>query len=268
MILERKVINMIKCNNKNKEEILEYIGSSYGECLYLYIDFLKYGLENENVHVWYQKEEEEIKALILQYYTGAHIFSKGKDFDVADAVALLKEINPSMICGMKWTLDKIEQYFDNYEMETGIVGALKDLRIFDTNGCKRADREEIKEIAELLATDDALGKPYGFDLLYKQLLERFDENFGRNYLYRRDGKIVATASTYAEAGGAAVISGVMVHPEYRGLGLSKNVLSAICEDLKSDGIDVFSYYYIPSATRMHEAVGFKPLGDWAKLVRE
>ena len=59
----------------------------------------------------------------------------------------------------------------------------------------------------------------------------------------------------------------MVHPEYRGKGLSKNVLSAVCDNLKKDGFDVFSYYYIPSATRMHQSVGFEPIGDWAKLVR-
>lgn len=259
---------MIKCNSENSKDILEYIGTSYGECLYLYIDFLKYGFENENVNVWYQKKEGKIVALVLQYYTGIHVFSKGRNFDVEDVVSLLKEISPSMICGMKWTLDKIVDYFENYEMETGIVGVLKDLKVFNTEGCYRANEDEIKEVAELLATDDALGKPYGFDLLYKQLLERYHEKFGRNFIYRKDGKIVATASTYAEAGNAAVISGVMVHPDFRGQGLSKNVLSAVCGSLKEDGIDVFSYYYIPSATRMHESVGFEPIGDWAKLVKE
>ena len=258
---------MYKCKKENEKEIIEYIGKSYGQCLYLYVDLLKYGFDNENINVWFQKEEDEIKALVLQYYTGVHVFSKEVEFDVKDVVDLLKEINPSMICGMKWTLDKIKDYFDNYEMEIGIVGELTNLKVYDTEGCYKANAEEIKELAELLAEDESLGKPYGFELLYKQLLERYEENFGRNFIYRDNGKIVATASTYAEKGGVAVISGVMVHPEYRGKGLSKNVLSAVCDNLKKDGFDVFSYYYIPSATRMHQSVGFEPIGDWAKLVR-
>lgn len=258
---------MYKCEKENEKEILEYIGKSYGQCLYLYVDLLKYGFDNENINVWFQKEDNEIKALVLQYYTGVHVFSKDVEFDVKKVVDLLKEINPSMICGMKWTLDKIKDYFDNYEMEVGIVGELTNLKVYDTRGCYKANAEEIKELAELLAEDESLGKPYGFDLLYKQLLERYEENFGRNFIYREDGKIVATASTYAEKGGVAVISGVMVHPDYRGKGLSKNVLSAVCDNLKNDGFDVFSYYYIPSATRMHQSVGFEPIGDWAKLVR-
>lgn len=258
---------MYKCKKENEKEIIEYIGKSYGQCLYLYVDLLKYGFDNENINVWFQKEEDEIKALVLQYYTGVHVFSKEVEFDVKEVVDLLKEINPSMICGMKWTLDKIKDYFDNYEMEIGIVGELTNLKVYDTEGCYKANAEEIKELAELLAEDESLGKPYGFELLYKQLLERYEENFGRNFIYRDNGKIVATASTYAEKGGVAVISGVMVHPEYRGKGLSKNVLSAVCDNLKKDGFDVFSYYYIPSATRMHQSVGFEPIGDWAKLVR-
>ncbi|MCB6367825.1 hypothetical protein LI291_16765, partial [Intestinibacillus massiliensis] len=60
---------------------------------------------------------------------------------------------------------------------------------------------------------------------------------------------------------------VFVEPKFRGKGLSKTVLSAICADLIEEGIEVFSYYYIESATRMHQAVGFKPIGYWAKLVR-
>lgn len=258
---------MYKCKKENEKEILEYIGKSYGQCLYLYVDLLKYGFDNENINVWFQKEDNEIKALVLQYYTGVHVFSKDVEFDVKKVVDLLKEINPSMICGMKWTLDKIKDYFDNYEMEVGIVGELTNLKVYDTRGCYKANAEEIKKLAELLAEDESLGKPYGFDLLYKQLLERYEENFGRNFIYRENGKIVATASTYAEKGGVAVISGVMVHPDYRGKGLSKNVLSAVCDNLKNDGFDVFSYYYIPSATRMHQSVGFEPIGDWAKLVR-
>ena len=258
---------MYKCKKENEKEIIEYIGKSYGQCLYLYVDLLKYGFDNENINVWFQKEEDEIKALVLQYYTGVHVFSKEVEFDVKEVVDLLKEINPSMICGMKWTLDKIKDYFDNYEMEIGIVGELTNLKVYDTEGCYKANAEEIKELAELLSEDESLGKPYGFELLYKQLLERYEENFGRNFIYRDNGKIVATASTYAEKGGVAVISGVMVHPEYRGKGLSKNVLSAVCDNLKKDGFDVFSYYYIPSATRMHQSVGFEPIGDWAKLVR-
>ena len=183
--------------------------------------------------------------------------------------ALIEERNPSMVCGMKTTLDLLGE-MPGREMEVGKVAALKETADIDTAGCSRATREEIREIADLMADDEALGKPYAGDELYNQPVERFDQKFGRSFLYRdeKTGKVIATASTYAEEAGVAVISGVMVHPDFRGQGLAKKVLTAICRNLKEEGFDVFSYYYIPSAEAMHIRSGFEPIGEWAKLVRQ
>ena len=259
---------MIKCTANDREYILDYIGKEYGKCLYMYVDLQKYGFENENINVWMQKKGNEIKAVVLQYYTGMHIFSRDGEFDKEDIVALINEMSPSMICGMEKTITKINNMVDGYELETGYVGQLTKLKEFDTDESVKATDEEVKEVAKLLSTDEALGAPYGFDLLYSQLKERQEEKFGRSYIYRKNGEIIATASTYAEYAGVAVISGVMVRDDHRGEGLSKNVLSAICKELKKEGFDVFSYYYIPSAIKMHESVGFETLGQWAKLVAE
>lgn len=57
---------MILCNEKNKKEIIDYIGQDYGKCLYLYIDLLKYGLSNKNINMWWQKKGEDITVLVFQ----------------------------------------------------------------------------------------------------------------------------------------------------------------------------------------------------------
>lgn len=259
---------MILCNEKNKKEIIDYIGQDYGKCLYLYIDLLKYGLSNKNINMWWQKRGEDIKVLVFQYYSGVHVFSKDEEFDVEDVIALLKEISPSMICGMESVITKLSDYLSqDYELEIGYVAELGDCRDFGDTESYSAEENELPELAAFLATDEALGKPYGLELLKTQLLERYREGFGRNYIMRIQGDIVATASTYAEKENIAVISGVMVDPDYRGRGLSKKVLSALCQELKTEGKRVFSYYYIESAMRMHKAVGFEKIGNWAKLVQ-
>lgn len=257
---------MIKCTVNEREDILEYIGDDYGKCLYMYVDLMKYGFENENINVWMQKNDNLITAVVLQYYTGMHVFSRDGKFDKEDVACLIRQKSPSMICGMETTITQIKNLLEGFKLETGYVGHLEQLNEFDTEQSVRAKDDEIIEIAKLLSTDEALGAPYGFELLYNQLKERQNEKFGRSYIHREGNEIIATASTYAEYAGVAVISGVMVHENHRGKGLSKDVLSAICKELRNEGVDVFSYYYIPSATRMHEAVGFKTIGKWAKLV--
>lgn len=262
---------MIKCDINNKKEILSYIGKDYGKCLYLYVDLMKYGFDNPNVNLWLQKDDDgETHALVLQYYSGMHVFSRDGEFDAEEIRKLIEERDPSMVCGMKTTLDRFADSVPGYEMEVGKVAQLVKPAAYDTTDCLRASREDIRDIADLLADDEALGKPYKDDQLYNQLIERFDQKFGRSFLIRSEetGKVIATASTYAEEAGVAVISGVMVHPDYRGLGLAKKVLTAICRNLKEEGFDVFSYYYIPSAETIHIRAGLEPIGEWAKLVRK
>lgn len=265
---------MIRCGIEQRQEILDYIGRDYGKCLYLYVDLMKYGFDNPNVNLWLQKDAEGRNlALVLQYYTGMHVFSRDGDFDPDKVRALIAERNPSMVCGMKTTLAKLGE-ISGYEMEVGMVGQLKKLTDSDTSMCIKAvkdeTRDDIREIADFMADDEALGKPYKDDQLYNQLVERYEQNFGRSFMIRDEqtGKVIATASTYAEEAGVAVISGVMAHPDFRGQGLAGKALSAVCRDLKKDGFDVFSYYYIKPAERLHYRAGFETIGEWAKLVRQ
>lgn len=261
---------MFKCTVENRNEILAYIGNDYGKCLYLYVDLMKYGFENPNVNLWLQKDENgENHALILQYYTGMHVFSKDGAFDASEVADLINERKPSMVCGMQTTLAAIGE-IAGYEIEVGKVAHLVDVADVVAPECRKATREDIRDVADFMADDEALGKPYADDELYNQLVERFDQNFGRTFFIRDEvsGKVIATASTYAEEAKVAVVSGVMVHPDYRGRGLAGKVIRGLCADLHRDGFDVFSYYYIPDAERMHLRAGFEPIGEWAKLVRE
>ena len=42
-----------RVNQENVKLIKEYIGNDYDKCLYLYLDFLKYGLDNDNLKFWF-----------------------------------------------------------------------------------------------------------------------------------------------------------------------------------------------------------------------
>ena len=65
-----------KCNLKDIDEIFDYIGNDYQNCLYTYIDLVEYGLNNENFNVWIQTKNEEICCVISEYYGGFQIYSK------------------------------------------------------------------------------------------------------------------------------------------------------------------------------------------------
>ena len=70
-----------RVNQENVKLIKEYIGNDYDKCLYLYLDFLKYGLDNDNLKFWFDSKDDEIKCVVLKYYSGMHVFSKNRDCD-------------------------------------------------------------------------------------------------------------------------------------------------------------------------------------------
>ena len=93
---------MLKRVEKGEEpSIKEYIGTNYDKCLYLYLDFVKYGLSNENLKFWLDIDNDEIKSVILKYYSGMHVFSKDKNCSYDDIVELILEETPSVICAEK-----------------------------------------------------------------------------------------------------------------------------------------------------------------------
>lgn len=256
------------CGINDIENILEYIGDDYDKCAYLYIDLKKYGFDNEHVKVWKSIGiNKEINAVVLQYYNGMHIFSRNNEFSSANVIEVIADRTPMLICGMKETLERITPLLPDYEVEYGKVLTLNDYTGIANNEVYRANREDLKEIAELLSEDEELGKPYGFELLYKQLTERFDEGFGRNWIRRDESGIVSHCATYAEIDNLAVISGGIVREDKRGKGEYPGQLGAMCRDLKAENIKVISYYY-GGAKTAHRKVGFEVLGDWVKLIRK
>jgi len=260
------VIN--KCNKADEKRILEYIGSDYGKCAYLYIDLKKYGFDNENVHLWVDEDENnKINAVVLKYYNGMHIFSREQDFDAEKVAELVKETEPSLVCGMKETIDLVAPYVnEDYKPEYGKVLRLEEYTGICNEAVFRAKKEDLKAIVELLMTDEEMGGPYTFDMLYGQFVERFDDGFGRNWVRMDEKGVVSHCATYAELDDIAVISGGIVRMDYRGKGEYPGQLGAMCKDLYNEGKEVISYYY-GGAKSAHKAVGFKILGDWAKLIR-
>lgn len=258
------------CKNENVDSVFEYIGQDYGKCLYIYIDLKKYGLEDENFNVWIQYDENnKICAIISEYFGGIQLYSKEYNFIATEIADFLINKDSHGIFGMKEIIDQIQELLPDYEREDGTVSELKELKYDANPKVYSASIDEIDEIVKIVSEDEGIGKPYGYESLYQQYCERKNDNFGRNFILRDEtaGDIICHAGTYAELDDLAVIGGVITAPKYRGKGFSKETLSSLCEELMSENKRIFSFYYIPSAKKMHEGIGFEKLGIWSKLMK-
>ena len=258
---------IIEFNENNKEDLLNYIGDNFDRCPYVYIDLKKYELNKTNFKAWAQMNSDNLMtAVITEYFKGYQIFSKNNDFDKDELVKFLKEKKATVLFGVKKLMDKIKGEFNEHMEKPGIIGELKELKNDIDNNAYKAKESDIKDIVELLVKEKGTGEAYGFESLYKQYTERMKNKTGRNYILRdEDNKLICHAGTCAETDDMAVIGGVIVAPEYRGKGYAKGILTTVCKELLSEGKRVFSFFYIPSAIKIHYACGFEDVDGWIKL---
>jgi hypothetical protein len=257
---------IIKCDNKRKLEILNYIGNDFHRCLYLYLDLIKYGCENPNINVWIQKDDNAIKATILKYYTGMHVFSREYNIDFEEIKELIQMEKPSMICGEPETIDKLNNGL--YASEHGWIRKMDSLTQINTNlydDVYEAKEEDFMQVAELIYNDEDLGASYVLEELKNQLYERNKEGYSKNYVIYDNNKVISHAATSAENDKVAILGYVITDLNYRGKGLAKKVCGKLCNDLISKGKCVFLVNYSNESTALYDKLGFEICCNWEKL---
>lgn len=260
---------IIKCSNSDEKYVEKYINNDYYKCLYLYLDFEKYKCTNPNVITWIQKENDNITAIILLYYTGMHVFSQKHDYNILEIIDLIKEYKPTMICGEKVTISDIFKNLENdkYQIETGWVRGLSDIKNANDDCIQKANEDDFAQIAKLLYNDDDLGCSYKLDELRKQMIERNKEGYVRNYIIKdvNTNKVISHAGTGAENSKVAMLSYVITDPDYRGNGYAKRLCGKVCEDLIKEGKEVFLINYSTESTALYDKIGFTERCEWGKI---
>ncbi|WP_438348859.1 GNAT family N-acetyltransferase [Paenibacillus sp. FA6] len=259
-----------KCDSSWKSAILEYIGADYSKCLYLYINLNKYGFDTDFFNVWVSLDDNNrIKGLLAKYYTGIHIYCKSSDliFNIGDVTKFINDNQPSIVTATGDIIKSIQDYIPDYSAEYGSVGQIKVNPGIDENDVEVASLNDMHEIARLLIEDDGLGGHYDVLLLEHQLKERYVDGFGRNYILKKNDKLISHCATYAQTNDIGVTSGVYTKPEERGNGYASQVYCKLCSDLLKEGKEVFAYFYTRQAHQMHKKIGFEVISSWAKLVK-
>jgi uncharacterized protein len=256
-------------NESNITELLSYFEQDLKNCLYSYIDLKKYGIANEDLKIYYYRENSKITAVATAYYNGLQLFHYNSDFPVEASVSLIQELKPTIVSSTTSVIDLLsDSFLEEYEVEKGFVTSLsKTTHSYDVTQVKRATYGDLDEIAEMICSDEGLGGHYTVFQLREQLLTRMEEDFGRNYIIRENGQIICHAATYAEVDNLAVISGVITHPDYRGKGLALELVTKLCNDLLSEGKQPHLFYYTKDSEKLYKKIGFDSPSNWGKLAR-
>lgn len=255
------------CSKEDKAKVIDYIGNQYYKCLYLYLDFLKYGFSYNYVKTWLMLDNDRIVGVILKYKTGMHVFSHDNTFDINEFNDLVLSQHPDMICASKDTalllIAKLED--SSYKLETGYVGMYSGSDSIDVGEALKARKRDFKEIVSLLYQDEGIGASYDKSILAQQLFERSRQRYSRNIVFKRDNHVVSHVCTGAENENLAVVSGLVTDGRYRGKGLASKLLQICCSELLNEGKKVYSIYYTQAAQHTHHKGGFVDVCEYGKL---
>lgn len=201
------------------ENVISYLREDVQNCLYIYIDLVRYGLTNPNMTVWTCGEKGTIDSVVMKYHDGFQIYSKETGRDINDILELMQEHHPERISGNEAIIRELEPTCkEQYKSTYGVIFRRTKEQLYampTEKKCEFADFTDIPEIVKLLLSEKEFGDYYTEEELVKQLEERYQTKMGRSLVIRESGKIVGHVATFAETDDIAIVSGSVIDKECR-----------------------------------------------------
>lgn len=278
-------VTIRKAEQQDRKAILTYLGKGIVDCIYMYIDILNYGVFTDNMIVWIQEQDGQLELVVMKYYDSFQVYSHRRGIDVTPVLALLREYPVTMISGRRDIIEQLEEICDDYQASYGAVFDVSFVRRIVRMGTQQkneatteagekgtlavtmATEEDAREIAGLICSDAVFRANYDVEKLAEQMAERMRTHTGRSAIIRIDGRIVAHTATFAEAEGIAVLSGLVVLPEYRNCGFIEMLGAYMAEQLGKEDKAAFSFAITPKTIRYHRAL-YTECGEYGKLVKQ
>lgn len=262
---------IVKCGRDDGQTVLSYIGSDYSQCLYLYLNLQKYGMDSDIIEVYLQEVGNLVTAVMLKYYTCLHVYSRDGIFNADEIGSFFADNGFTMLYSTAETGCRLFSALPgsiskDAAISKGWVARIKNIDREPKGLSIPAQNDDFVQIVKLIYEDEDIGRSYIYDDLARQLVERNKEGYARNLVIKNDGLVIAHVCTNAEFGKVSVIAELLVREEYRGRGYASEIMRSICSDLLSEEKEVYSFYYSEVSRRLHKHIGFFEVCEWSKIV--
>ena len=260
---------IIRCQSDDRDDILSYMGTDYGKCLYLYLDLMQFGFDSPEVSVWKEEAADgRIVAIALVYHTTAHLFSRDGEVDAGAWAELLRRMGVRLACAEAPVIRALAVKLPG-RAEYGMVGHLTEIPAeVDRSGVRSAEEGDFEEIARLLHDNAFYDTKADIPTIANQMRTRWARGFTRNYVIEVDGEIASHICTKAEGDRLVVAGGGCTSPRHRMKGLGIRVFQVLAHDLAAEGKDIYSFYYGESATAYNWRLGLVPCCEWGRIFCE
>jgi predicted GNAT family acetyltransferase len=237
-----------RAKENDKREIIELISSTIDNAFYIYIDLIKYGLDNENIDFFVYKKNEKIVSVMMLYHAGLQVFTIDMDESILEEMRKYISANQQIkqITGNSELLQKLNLPEEKYGyIETYFVERNKfDYKRINLEKytLKEATKEDIQKNVSFLMSDDYYKKRYNQKNMEEEMLDRFETNFGRCYYLEDKGKIIASIQTVVDTEGFAMSSLLLVDKTYRGEHIAEFMVGMITDKVIDEGKRLFGIF--------------------------
>lgn len=258
---------MRKATENEIPAILVYLKRQVQDCLYMYIDIAKYGLENPNMEVWLDSDKSGVKLVVMKYHTSISVYTDREKWNVEEVAKLIREKQVNSVTARKDIIEKLyELCSDRYSVSYGSVHRFTKYRDFGLEEqIESATPEDTLEIAKLITLDEEIGSYYEVQNLADQLTERMNTGMGRSYVIREDGKIIAHIASYAEFDSLATTAGLIVDPAYRNGVYGSALEGYLVKTLLDENFEIYTFVTERLRKRLLSALGNKCVGEYGKM---
>lgn len=265
---EKKENKMRQAKLDDVPAILTYLKRNIDDCVYMYIDIAKYGLENPNMKVWFDSDDNGITIVVMKYHTSISVFTDVDNWNVEEVSELIRNEGVLSVTGRKDLVEKIHSICnEKYDVSYGYVFNFTDYRVDTIDAeIELATTDDTLEIAKLITTDDGIGSYYEVENLAQQLAERIETGMGRSYVIRNEqGRIIAHIATYAEFNGIATTGGLIVSADCRNGVIGSVMEGFLVRTLRDENFKIYTFVTERLRKRLLTAMGNKCVGEYGKM---
>lgn len=222
-----------KCNEKDKNTLLEFLNSKPVYHTFIIADIEQYGFDKEFQEVYVQEEDGICQGVFLRYF-GNFIVAGNPEVLLYDNIAELVDRKITTIMGCADIVNNITEKLDRKAdfIYNNLYTHEKTVEENEKEECHYADLDDVDRIYDFLMSFPEFKNLYSEKAM---LVNRLTNNEGVHIFIEKDGKIIAHGNSAASAEKTCMMGGISVAEPYRGQGYGKKILLALCEHILKDG---------------------------------
>jgi len=244
--------------------------------LFIIGDIEMYGYAADFQELWGDFDgHDNLRGILLRYYDSFVVYGKEGYSAQMFVDVIEKHEKHDVISGEQEILKTIEPLLSgNYTNKTTYFAECRQetLNLSENEALRarveHAKPEDARQIAELTCSIEEFDVVKNVDEQVERMVKTIEDQAGRYYFIKEDGKIVSTVASVAENSKSAMLVGVCTAPAYRMKGYTTAIMSTILQDLLTEKESVCLFYDSPAAGSIYKRSGFIDIGMWTMLIAD